>query len=58
MKDEVEEYVSNVPAERVERFCGIIETISRNVPQAEKLIKYKMPTFQVGDAWLVVFNYK
>ncbi len=58
MKDEVEEYVNNVPAERVERFCGIIETISRNVPQAEKLIKYKMPTFQLGDAWIAVANKK
>ncbi|MDQ3686818.1 MAG: DUF1801 domain-containing protein [Acidobacteriota bacterium] len=58
MNNEIEAYINNVPTERRERFRGIMETIKHNVPQAESVIKYKMPTFQVGDAWLAVANKK
>jgi len=35
VQKEVEDYVRTVPGERRERFLRILQTIERNVPQAE-----------------------
>ncbi len=58
MQNEIERYINDLPPERQERFRNIIEIVKRRAPQAERLIKYKMPTFQHGDAWLSVANKK
>lgn len=58
MRNELEEYIAKVPAARRERFRRIVDVIHQTVPQAEMVIKYKMPTFQIGEKLLAVASQK
>ena len=58
MNKEVQRYLDAVPHERK----GLIDTLHTLIlelyPQAEVTMKYKMPTYQVGDGWVALANQK
>lgn len=58
MNAEIEQYLQPLPIERVTTLRSIIDLILRLYPDAEASMKYKMPTFSVGDGWVAVANQK
>ena len=54
----IQEYVREVPETRRGKFKAILGLIQDLYPSAEVSMKYKMPTFQNGDAWIAVANQK
>lgn len=55
---EVEQYLSAIPDGRRERFQSILRTIRSLYPDAVESMKYKMPTYSLGDGWVAVANQK
>ncbi len=58
MNTEVEDYIKAVTTDRNERFNAIHSLILRLYPQAIVDMKYKMPTYTVGDGWVALGNQK
>jgi uncharacterized protein YdhG (YjbR/CyaY superfamily) len=54
----IDEYISKIPQNRIERFNELMNKIRKWHPDAELTMKYKMPTFELGDKWLAVANQK
>ena len=54
----VSEYINSVPKHRLDRFNELINNFRKWYPDAELTMKYKMPTFEIGDNWLAVANQK
>ena len=55
---ETETYVRNLPDERRERFRSILGAIKSLYPTAVESMKYKMPTYEYGGAWVAAANQK
>ncbi len=58
MNSEVEKYLNSVPSKRAERFNNLHLLILELYPDAVLDMKYKMPTYQVGDGWVALANQK
>jgi len=54
----VSEYINNIPEKRKIRFQSIITIIKSLYPMAEESMRYKMPTYELGEAWVAVANQK
>lgn len=54
----LDEYVSNVPENRLVRFNELLKNIQKWYPNAELTMKYKMPTFELGGNWIALANQK
>lgn len=52
------EYIENVSEDRRERFDGIMALIGRLYPKAELSMKYKMPTWELGEGWVALADQK
>ena len=55
---EVKDYFQAAPDIRKERLEQLHEMIMGLYPDAEVSMKYKMPTYQVGDGWVAIANQK
>lgn len=53
--DTVDEYIASFPAETQSVLRSIRRGISAIVPAASEVIRYNMPTLQVGDEYLVCY---
>lgn len=51
-------YLKNIPEQRMARFNAIYTLIMKLFPDAEPSMKYKMPTFTLGDHWIALANQK
>ncbi len=51
----ITEYIDAFPAEIKEKLQQIREKIRETVPQATEVISYDMPTFKLGDDYLIHF---
>ena len=58
MKAEVKNYISSLPSERKDRFQSIHTMIVELYPNATIDMKYKMPTYQIGEGWVAIANQK
>jgi len=58
MNSGVSEYLGSLPEERRIIVKKIIDMILELYPAADASMKYKMPTFKVGDGWVAVANQK
>ena len=58
MIEEVEKYYRNVSSERRKRLKSIHDLITKNYPDIEINMKYKMPTFNLGKNWIAIANQK
>ena len=58
MKREVKDYISFLPPERRDRLYSVHSMIVELYPDAIIGMKYKMPTYQVGDGWVAIANQK
>ena len=58
MEQSLEEYMMAIPLERMERFTEILYTMKAWLPESKLSMKYKMPTFEVGDGWVSIANRK
>ena len=58
MAQSLEEYMMAIPLQRMERFTEILYTIRAWLPESELSVKYKMPTFEVGERWVSIANRK
>ncbi len=58
MDKAVETYFASVPAERKAMVNQLHDLIVRLYPQADISMKYKMPTYEVGDGWVALANQK
>ncbi len=54
----LDEYIQNIPNERLARFNSIRALITSHYPQAIESMKYKMPTFELNGHWLALANQK
>lgn len=54
----IEDYLAGLPTQRRKRVGRLLELISNIAPQAEASMKYKMPTFVLGNGWISVGNQK
>jgi uncharacterized protein YdhG (YjbR/CyaY superfamily) len=54
----IDEYMAKVPAGRRGRMEEIMGSIRSWFPDARISMRYKMPTFEVGDKWVAVANQK
>lgn len=54
----IDEYMAQVPRGRRGRMEGLIGRIRAWFPDARISMKYKMPTFEIGDNWVAVGNRK
>lgn len=55
---DINEYIGQIPKQRVERFNAIIQLITHQFPSATASLKYKMPTFEFEGLWIAVGNQK
>jgi uncharacterized protein YdhG (YjbR/CyaY superfamily) len=51
-------YIANLPTQRIDRFNAIYSLIVKLFPNAELSMKYKMPTFTLGEHWIALANQK
>ncbi len=58
MGQSLEEYLSEVPWERKERFTELLYRIRAWLPETKLNMKYKMPTFEIGENWVSIANRK
>ena len=58
MGQSLEEYIMNVPLERMERFTELLYTIKAWLPDSKLSMMYKMPTFELGENWVSIANRK
>ena len=54
----VQAYLDAVPCDRMSILNQLHKLILRLYPQAVVTMRYKMPTYQVGDAWVALANQK
>lgn len=54
----ISSYIENIPSNRIARFNDIYSLIMKLFPDAEPSMKYKMPTFTLGDNWIALANQK
>lgn len=54
----ISSYIENLPENRIERFNAIYYLIIKLFPDAEQSMKYKMPTFELGEHWIALANQK
>lgn len=58
MNDDVKAYLDSVPESRAAHVHALHELILELFPDAVVDMRYKMPTYQVGDGWVAVANQK
>jgi uncharacterized protein YdhG (YjbR/CyaY superfamily) len=58
MGQSLEDYMSEVPWERKERFTELLYTIRAWFPESKLSMMYKMPTFVQGGNWISIANRK
>lgn len=58
MNREVEAYLKSVPEERVAHVNALHDLIVGLFPEAAIDMKYKMPTYHLGDGWVAIANQK
>ena len=51
-------YLQNIPEQRSSRFNAIQQLVLEMYPEVEQSMKYKMPTFSLGDHWIALANQK
>ena len=54
----IDDYLAELPGHRRQRIGRLLELIRNIAPQAGESLKYKMPTFVLGDGWIAVGNQK
>jgi len=54
----IEDYLAGLPTQRRKRVGRLLELIRNIAPQAEASMKYKIPTFVLGDGWISVGSQK
>lgn len=55
---DIQEYINNIPTERKSRFQSILRLIKTLYPNAEESMRYKMPTYELGNGWVAIANQK
>ncbi len=58
MDKKVEKYISGIPDSRKGRFESLHQLIIGLFPEAVVDMKYKMPTYHVGEGWVAIANQK
>ncbi|MEM7017720.1 MAG: DUF1801 domain-containing protein [Pseudomonadota bacterium] len=58
MHEVIQNYLDNTPEERQGMVLELHDLITSVYPQADVDMKYKMPTYQVGEGWVAVANQK
>lgn len=58
MDTKVEKYMQTVPPGRKERVGTLHSMILKIYPTATVDMKYKMPTYHIGDGWVALANQK
>jgi uncharacterized protein YdhG (YjbR/CyaY superfamily) len=58
MHQDVQAYIDAIPQNRLERFLSIHKLIVQLHPDAIVDMRYKMPTYGVGDGWVALANQK
>jgi uncharacterized protein YdhG (YjbR/CyaY superfamily) len=58
MPQDVQAYIDAIPEIRRERFLSIHELIVQLYAEAVIDMRYKMPTYSVGDGWVALANQK
>ena len=56
MTTDLEKYIAAIPPERRERFMALHSLVMGLCPRAVVNMKYQMPTYHVGDAWVALAN--
>ena len=54
----VDAYIQAIPAQRAERFARLHELILSLYPEAEVDMRYRMPSYRLGDGWVALANQK
>lgn len=54
----LDEYLANIPANRIDRFQAIRSLIKSLYPDATESMRYKMPTYEFKDGWIALGNQK
>lgn len=58
MNEEVEAYMAAVPGNRKSKIEALHKLITQSLPEVIIDMKYKMPTYQVGEGWVAIANQK
>ena len=58
MNKAIHDYLAALPELRRQRLTHIHERITALVPAVVQSMKYKMPTYELGDHWLSIGNQK
>ncbi len=58
MNRKIEDYIDTIPESRLDRFMSIHKLIMQLYPDAAVDMRYKMPTYRVGDGWVALANQK
>ena len=53
-----DDYLEKIPEYRKERFTKLLNLVTGLYPDAKPSMKYKMPTFSMGDGWVALANQK
>jgi uncharacterized protein YdhG (YjbR/CyaY superfamily) len=53
-----DDYLEKIPEHRKERFTKLLNLVTGLYPDAKPSMKYKMPTFTMGNSWVVLANQK
>ena len=55
---EIDDYIAELPRHRRERLKAILDLIAGLYPEADASMKYKMPTYTLGDGWVAAASQK
>ena len=58
LADKVEDYLREIPGARETRFNALHNLILERYPQVTVDMKYKMPTYHIGNNWVALANQK
>lgn len=58
MSIDIETYIKSLPEQRLDRFLSLHRLILRLYPDATVDMRYRMPTYSVGEGWVALANQK
>ncbi len=58
MKNEIDTYLSGIPAERKDKLEAIRKAFLNSADGLRETMKYKMPTYEKGSGWVCIGNQK
>lgn len=55
---QITEYVDQLPAIRQQRIIELDSLVRTLFPEAKQTMRYKMPTYELGDQWFAIASQK